>query len=326
LEALASQKISAALAVEIVLVDNASTDGTAEYATKTWNSLGARFDLRVVEETVPGLSHARKKGIEEAKFSFILFCDDDNRLESNYVNDTFLILNSDNRIAACGGIGTPVYEAAKPYWFDEYAEAFAVGSQEITEENGKILTLYGAGLAIRKQVLQELDAAGFKQHFKGRLKNKLSSSEDTELTNAMVLLGYKLVYSDKLRFRHYLPKERTTFSYLKKLFIAFGTDGPIRNLYYSFISERRSHKLIQNWNFHLLLSLVRLVKYLVHPPKKFGRSIYFNWSLAYIKELIAVRKYYPEVTKGLRKISEYKINSVYTTQEPFPEVLQSSLF
>ncbi len=309
---LAEQQIPANIGVELILVDNASTDQTAELAEEVWKNLGSKFELVIVEELTPGLSSARKKGINQARYPFILFCDDDNKLCPEYVNEAYSILSSDSKIAACGGCGMPVFETDKPFWFDEYAEAFALGSQEIGREDGKILNLYGAGLAINKQVLIELQQSGFKHRFTGRLKNKLSSSEDTELTNAMVLLGYELVYSEKLKFYHYMPKERMTFDYLKKLFVAFGTDGPLRNLYYSYISNRASHKLIRHWSIHLVLSLIRLVKYLIVPPKKFGREIYFKWSLAYIKELFSIREDYEGLKINALKTLQHGLNPSVT--------------
>ena len=285
LEALAKQQFSIDFKVEIILVDNASTDNTVGYAQSFWKSLSSPITLRAVYEPTPGLANARKKGIEGASFSYILFCDDDNWLFPNYVNDAYTILEGDHTIGACGGMGIPKFETEKPYWFDEYAEAFALGSQEIVRENGVQLNLYGAGLTVRKQVLAELTDRGFTRMFNGRVGGKLSSSEDIELTNGIVLLGYKLHYCEELKFYHYLPKGRVTFAYLKKLFTAFGTDGPVRDLYYAHLSKRPSHQLIKNRYFHFSLSLVRLLKYLILPPKKYGRSIYFHWNIAYIREL-----------------------------------------
>jgi glycosyltransferase involved in cell wall biosynthesis len=317
LYALVQQQSKSTTFWEIIIVDNASKDNTAEIAAEIWKKFDSPVQFRVVSEPIPGLGNARKKGISEALYTFLLFCDDDNWLAANYVQGVFDILDSDSSIAACGGMGVPVFETEEPFWFYKYAEAFALGSQEITNENGQILNLYGAGLGIQKQALDQLYSSGFKPLLQDRVEKKLSSSGDTELTYAFVLMGYKLVYSDELKFFHYLPKERLTFEYLKKLFIAFGNDGPVRNLYYAFISNRFFHKGIKNWSLHFFLSIFRLAKYFIIPPKKYGRIIYFNWSIAYITELFALRKKYPEIKKHISHLKEIKnYNSLQNISQP----------
>jgi glycosyltransferase involved in cell wall biosynthesis len=306
LAALAKQQFHSAILMEIIIVDNASTDNTSEIALAIWEELNTEITIRVVFEPLAGLGNARRKGIDIAEYSIILFCDDDNWLASNYVQGVFDIMQTDVLIAACGGMGIPVFETEEPFWFYQYAESFALGSQEINSEHGRIISLYGAGLAIQKHVIDELYSSGFQLILQGRTGTKLSSSDDTELTNAFVLMGYKLVYSDELKFFHYLPKERLTFEYLKKLFIAFGSDGPVRNLYYAYISKRFFYKHLKNWHIHFTLSLIRLVKYFIIPPKKYGRHIYVNWNIAYIKQLFSIRKTYPDINERISRIIEVK--------------------
>lgn len=312
LQALARQRCNSDVCWEVILVDNASTDNTSVVAADIWQKLEATSPIKIVYESNAGLGNARIRGVQESIYSFVLFCDDDNWLTETYVQGVYDILAADDTIAACGGMGVPAFETAEPFWFYAYAEAFALGSQEINSENGQMLNLYGAGLAVRKKVYEQLFEDGFDPLLKDRVAKKLSSSGDTELTYAFVLMGYKLACSDELKFFHYLPKERLTFDYLKKLFIAFGTDGPVRNLYYAYISHRCFHRHIKNWNFHVLLSLVRLVKYGVIPPKKYGRNIYFHWNLAYIRQLFAIRKNYPAMKKHIAKITE--IENYHTMQ------------
>ena len=307
LVALAKQQYPATLLWEIIIVDNACTDNTGQIACEIWETFNTDIALRVVYEPLPGLGHARIKGVNEAMHPIVLFCDDDNWLAENYVQGVCEILEGDCNIAACGGMGIPVFETPEPYWFYQYAEAFALGSQEINSENGQLLNLYGAGMAVQKHILKKLYQSSFDPLMKGRSGKQLSSSEDTELTYAFVLMGYKLFYAPDLKFFHYMPKERLTFEYLKKLFISFGNDGPFRNLYYAFISKRFLHKHMKNWGIHLLISTVRLVKYFILPPKKYGRAIYFNWNVAYIRQLVAIRKNYPKLKKHINRIRE--INS-----------------
>ncbi|MBC8034704.1 MAG: glycosyltransferase family 2 protein [Chitinophagaceae bacterium] len=326
LQALAAQKFTSQVFWEIILVDNASSDNTAAIALMTWETLDPEAELRIIYESKPGLGNARLAGIDNAACEFVLFCDDDNWLCSIYIQGIFDILSGNERIAACGGEGIAELEIDEPFWFKEYHESYATGSQNITSENGKLFNLYGAGMGVKRKVLDELEGIAFKPLMSGRVGKKLSSSEDTELTYAFVLMGYELHYAQELKFFHDLPKERLTFKYLQRLFIAFGSDGPIRNLYYSFISERPLHKRIRNWSFHLLLALFRFVKYLIVPPKKYGRWIYFHWNIAYIKQLIFLRTRYREISQDIAKlkgntdlISATAIPDRFTLTSDFPK-------
>lgn len=304
LTALSRQVADDQLPWEILIIDNNSDDNTDATAIKIWDSLTIKpaIPFHVYYEPLPGLGHARRRGLSIAAYNYVLFCDDDNWLAPGYVQGVYNILSKDNSIAACGGTGFPVFETAKPYWFDTYEEAFAVGPQSLNEEKNILLNLYGAGMAVNVRAMEKLEKTGFRSQMLGRTGKKLSSSEDTELTYAFVLMGYKLVYAKELHFSHYLTKERLQFSYLTKLFTAFGTDGPIRNLYYAHISKRPLHRYIKSWYFHLLLSLFRLVKYTILPPKKYGRTIYYKWNIAYIKQLFAIRNRYTYIIKNIQSI------------------------
>ncbi|MFM9908501.1 MAG: glycosyltransferase, partial [Chitinophagaceae bacterium] len=242
LAALSLQLFKEPINWEIVLVDNASTDHTSIDGPRIWalNNNGVPF--RIEYESAPGLSYARKKGIQSANYPILVFCDDDNWLGPNYLQNVYSIFEKNPSIAACGGKGLPAFEQnPPPYWFNEYSEAFALGSQEITREKGRLLNLYGAGLAIKKDVLSKLFDSGFEPILSDRVGTALSSAGDTELTNALVLRGFELYYSEALIFSHFMPSARLTKDYLNRLFTSFGTDGPIRNLYYSYLSQRFFH-------------------------------------------------------------------------------------
>ena len=99
---------------EIVLVDNNSTDGTAAAAQATWQRLGnTSFRFRVVSEPELGLAYARRKGVREASYEFIVFCDDDNWLSSDYLELVVDIL-SDPAVGATGGQAEPVVDGSHP--------------------------------------------------------------------------------------------------------------------------------------------------------------------------------------------------------------------
>jgi glycosyltransferase involved in cell wall biosynthesis len=305
---LSKQVFSNKMEWEIILVDNASTDSTGSIASFIWESFNTGISFRVVQETKPGLTYAREKGIAQAKYKYVLFCDDDNWLSENYLETAFTTMEKDPRLAACGGLGNPLFEIPEPIWFHRFTEAFAVGPQDISIENNRLLCLYGAGLVLRQSAYCDLKEKGFTPLMTDRKGNQLSSSGDTELTNALVLIGYKLEYVPKMVFHHFLPHGRLRAEYLLRLYKSFGKDGPLRNLYYAHLTNRRAHQHIKNWWVHLGLAVFRMVKYLIHPPKKNARAIYFAWSCSYLRELLRLKKSYQKICRQIQDLNS-QVNS-----------------
>lgn len=221
---------------EIVVVDNASTDDTAQKVTEIWNSfMSVKPPLKVVYEANAGLSSARHKGILESKYNLALFCDDDNWLEENYLHNVINIMNASPYIGALGGIGFPAFEKKEPpyFWKNQY-HVLAVGRQwheegDITETRQ---VLYGAGMVVNKVayniLLKEYD---FKFQVSDRMGNSLMSSGDHELCLALKRIGYKIFYSESLVFSHFIPEKRTRLHYYKKLFFSLGKSNAMLYVY-----------------------------------------------------------------------------------------------
>ncbi|MGZ3757421.1 MAG: glycosyltransferase [Mucilaginibacter sp.] len=216
---------------EVVLVDNGSTDGTREAALAIWAGLNNDdVKLRIAYEPQSGLSFARQKGVDTAEYQYLIFCDDDNWLDNNYVRTTVSLFRSNPGVAALGGFGVPVFENSnnKPVWFDKLYHGYAVGGQGENEQFTN--SVYGAGMAVKKDVLKQvIDHYPMLLH--GRKKNTLSSGEDSEICLRIRLLGYKIRYSPNLKFSHFLPDERLTWSYLKKLHVGLAKTFVIIDLY-----------------------------------------------------------------------------------------------
>lgn len=223
---------------EIVLVDNGSTDDTHQKAEEIWNLFpSVKPAFKIVLQTKPGLSFARDKGIEESQYKFILFCDDDNWLAEDYLYNALDIMNHSSCVGALGGIGLPVFEKDEPpyFWKNQY-HALAVGEQwheegDITHSRG---VLYGAGMVVNKAAYHSLTKEyNFEFQVSDRTGNKLTSSGDHELCLALKLIGYKIFYSKRLVFKHYIPEKRTHINYYKKLFLSFGASDARLLVYFT---------------------------------------------------------------------------------------------
>lgn len=202
---------------ELVIIDNASTDATVAFCREILEQ--STISWRIVSETNPGLNHARMKGIQEATYAIILFCDDDNSLHATYLENGFRIFQKDAKVGAVGGCGIPTFKGEKPEWFDRYSYSFAVGSQ--ANRDGMLheypAELYGAGTFFRKAPLLALFNSGFKTLMTDRLGTTLVSGGDVEWCYLIQLLDYKLYYDSQLTFLHEMPEDRMQWKYYLRL-------------------------------------------------------------------------------------------------------------
>jgi glycosyltransferase involved in cell wall biosynthesis len=219
LKHLAKQKTNDSVRWEIVLVDNASTDNTQEAATKFWNAIGQKTTLRVVQEPKPGLSYARERGMTEARYNCIIFCDDDNWLCDTYIQTAYDVMAMDANIGIAGGWCEAEINQTVEKWAIPFLPALAVGrpAEKTTylASQGKFVN--GAGMIIRKEHFNDIKSQGFYSLLDDRKHNTLSSGGDTELCWAMMFAGREIYFHESLFFRHYIPPGRLKKDYLLKL-------------------------------------------------------------------------------------------------------------
>lgn len=243
---LAAQRVPPSTSWEVIVVDNASTDGTANVATAEWrrHSCGAPF--RVVEEPEPGLSAARRKALFEARYEYVLFCDDDNWLAADYVARAFEIMQANPAIGVLGGQSTPgCGEAALPAWFYTFCGSYAVGSQGI--QSGDISQrgyVWGAAMIVRARLLRALFDHGYQPILSGRSGGKLRSGDDSEICKWFLLAGYRLWFDETLIFRHFIPEARVTKEYLLAVHQGFAEAAPVLRAYDAFIARSRARAAV----------------------------------------------------------------------------------
>ncbi len=230
---LALQQVANDINWELIVINNNSNDNTKETAAleiNKYESLIPRYTI--IDEPTPGLSSARHKGIQVSKYEYITFCDDDNWLDKNYLSIVYQILEQDPKIGAVGGRSKAVSDVEIPKWFTQYEKCYAVGIQRA--ETGILKhyeCLWGAGFAFRKSAY----SLAYKNHpslLSDRNGNELSSGGDYEICLRMQLMKFKLYYDENLTFKHFIPKNRLTDTYLEKLLDGLSKSNEIMTAYY----------------------------------------------------------------------------------------------
>lgn len=87
---------------DVLVVDNASTDDTAACARTLWAQAGAPVPLRVLSEPRQGLNYARWAGIRAARGDIISFVDDDNWVDTRWLEVITDVFVAEPRVCAAG--------------------------------------------------------------------------------------------------------------------------------------------------------------------------------------------------------------------------------
>ncbi|MGI2905520.1 glycosyltransferase [Tolypothrix sp. VBCCA 56010] len=209
---------------ELLLIDNASEQLLSSVIDLSWHP-----KARHLREEELGLTPARLRGIREAKAETLVFVDDDNVLESDYLEVALQISKDYPMIAVWGGQTIPEFEVIPPDWTKRYWGYLAV--REFEQERWSNLihqhetTPYGAGLCVRKIVAEKY--AYLVKHDPMRLglgrkgsDNKariLFACEDTDIAFTSCDMGFGTGIFTALRLKHLIPASRITEEYLERI-------------------------------------------------------------------------------------------------------------
>lgn len=244
--------------LEIIVVDNASKDNTAEVVIDTWKNLSSNQDiLQLLHEPKPGKINALNQGLKAVKYKYVLICDDDNWLALDFLSKAFNIMEENPLIGILGGKGEAISEYNTfPEWFEEVKNKYAVGHQGKEGKLQKGGSVYGAGSMIRKEAYNRLLDCGYEPILTGRKGNKLLSGTDTELCLAVQILGYEIHYNSSLKFKHFMSADRLTTAYFERL-----SEGMIESSFllytYAFALRNVRFSTLNYW----LISFYLFIKY-----------------------------------------------------------------
>ena len=258
LKHLKTQK-SSSVPWELLVIDNASSDDTAEVAESLWQN--GPVPLRVISEPRLGVRYARERGLREAKFEFLGFVDDDNWLAPDWVRTAHQIISSDKHLGAVGSIRKPAFEVPPPSWFQSFHFLYAILTEQEFSQLHEPLELPTAGLCVRKIAWTRLVQNGFHFQLTGTMGKKLEGGEDAELTMALRLSGWKLLIDPRLRLEHFMPRHRLQWSYLRILIRNYSASRVILDAYtaHSFsVASGARRRISESWLYQLGKALGRI--------------------------------------------------------------------
>lgn len=256
---LKQQQVSDQVAWEVLVIDNCSSDGTAEIARACWGDDGPA-PLNVVQEPRLGLSYARERAFTEARHEIVSFVDDDNWVSPRWVKTVSECMSAEPELAALGSTNTAVAETAFPNWFPRWAHYYAAhASCEFPSMEGWLLV--GAGMSVRKHCWDEMKTNGFRQRLTDRVGTRLTTCGDLELGCALQLAGWKIRVEPSLQLRHFMTPARLQWRYLRHLARKTGEAMTLLDSYFYFSRPQTGFKgrLRQYWWAHFARETMQLI-------------------------------------------------------------------
>lgn len=238
---------------ECVVVDNASTDDTAERFA-AFAAAHPQLALRRVYEPEPGVSHARNRGLREARAAIVAWVDDDERIDGAFVAAYLDFFAAHPHAAVAGGRIVAEYPSGRPCWMSVYTEMpvanpMDFGSRVRPFPRGRVPG--GGNMAFLRSVA--LGYGGFDVSL-GRVGRELIGGEENDLFERMLRGGETIWYVPGAAIRHIIPPEKLTESYFRRLCYNVGRSQRLRAAIHRRRFETRMLELFK-WGATLLLCL-----------------------------------------------------------------------
>lgn len=221
LESLLAQQLPAE-AFEILVIDNASTDDTAELCTK-FAAAHPAYRIRYFLETQRGLSFARNRGIREAAGRLITYIDDDAEAVPQFLPRLLEFFQQHPRAIGAGGKIIPRYpESGEPRWMNRYLDGLVA-----RHDHGDQPKIYsaamkypvGCNMTYRKSALQE--AGGFNTSLLFRSDDKYIGQQMKKIPGQVWYLPEAIVY-------HHIDADRVSGAGVRKLYRKTGNEEKLR--------------------------------------------------------------------------------------------------
>jgi glycosyltransferase involved in cell wall biosynthesis len=215
-------------AFQVLVVDNASSPPVDPEILAPLQALG--FRARCVVEPVPGLARARLRALSETRGDWLLFVDDDNELDDDYVEQGMRFAQAHPGVGAFGGKLRLPPGVEPPAWADPFLTYLGIrdaGDEVIIGASDRWGPWEppGAGLFVRRDVVcayaefLRVDPRGLRL---GRTGQALASCDDSLLVRQAPRMGLSSAYVPGLSLVHHIAPRRFRYGYLLRLLGAFG--------------------------------------------------------------------------------------------------------
>lgn len=217
LESLCWQLNTQAISWEVIVVDNNSSDGTAQVVEDFQAKWPAHSTLRYAFEGRQGAGFARHKAVQIARSPLIGFLDDDNLPTLTWVMAAYRFGAERESVGVYGSRIYGDFEITPPENFERISGFLAItdrGHEPRRYDPQKKVLPPGAGMVVRRQAW--LDYVPTEQVLAGRIENR-EAGEDLEAVLYIQRAGWEVWYNPHMRLYHRIPGTRLQRDYLIRL-------------------------------------------------------------------------------------------------------------
>lgn len=204
---------------ELIVIDNASALEKAPTAAMLSHPAG-----RVIREARLGLTPARLRGIRESVGELLVFVDDDNIVDPDFLETAMRVARERPFLGSWSGQCRPEFEEPPPEWTRRYwgnlvIREFATDVWSNLPRLAESMPC-GAGLCVRRKVALRylhLHESGKRSFQLDRCGESLLSGGDNDLAACACDIGLGVGLVASLKLKHLMPAERLTEAYLGRL-------------------------------------------------------------------------------------------------------------
>lgn len=208
---------------ELLLLDNASEQFLAQSIDLSWHPHG-----KVVREEELGLTSARLRGIRESRSDLLVFVDDDNLLDADYLQRAVDLAPKWPILGVFGGncrgeFPTPPSPAVRPYLSSLAVSEIDRERWANAHEWSPAVPL-GAGMCLRRSVAEAYAERVVQAPLlrkTGRRGTVLTAGEDNDIVWTAIDLGLGYGRFPTLGLTHVIPPGRLTEDYMVRLHAGF---------------------------------------------------------------------------------------------------------
>ena len=258
---------------ELVLVNNKSTDRT-DVICREFAAAFPHLAFTYVIEENQGLSHARNRGIKEAKGDILVYLDDDAFAEKDFVREMISFYDAHPQVQCTGGKTIPLFEDGKPKWMSHFLMPLvaAVDLGSVAKPFSRTQFPIGANMAIRRAAIEEV---GLFDTALGRKGKNLQGGEEKDMFNRIRAKGHQPWYLPTTVAHHIIPASRMTVDYIRKQARGIGFSEAVRTRAIGYAALGRKHMAeLMKWIASMGLFLYYLI---CLQPQKATFLLRFRW-------------------------------------------------
>ncbi len=231
--------------IEVILVDNASTDGSVEWVEQKYPQVKI-----IINKENLGFAQANNIGYKKAKGEYVLFLNNDTKVTTNFIVELWKVLRKNKQI---GGVQSKILFMDDPKRLDGAGSfltntgfLFHYGIYQINspkyDQEMEIFSPKGACMCFKKEVLERIKVDGdiFDKRF-------FAYFEETDLAHRVWVSGYKIIFVPSSIIYH---KYGATSQRLPKPFVEYNS---YKNRICSYIKNLGIGQLLKILPIHLFI-------------------------------------------------------------------------